>query len=291
VDLPDLGRDYGLEVRALEPHPGGFDSDCLVADGTWFVKVWRTPEPPAGLNACPGLHVAGLPVPPPLPARTGELHSWWGGRPYAVFPFIRGRAADAGDWRVMARTLRRIHETGGIALPRGSTDEPRIRELGGRLDHPWIAGRAREVAENIARLERATDRAAAKTVPLVVCHRDFLGQNILVDQGAVTAVLDWDAAVLAPREHDLWLAAELAHGTVSHGTVSHGTEFLAEYGARDLDLDHLEYALLARALRDMAARVQSETDRRGIDTWGFRRIARLERDLEMFRPFCAQRPR
>jgi hypothetical protein len=231
VDSPDLARDYGLEVAALEPHPGGFQSECLVADCTWFVKVWRTHEPPTGLKAFSKLHVAGLPVPSPLPARTGELHSWWGGRPYAVFPFIQGHAASAGDWRVMARTLRRIHETGGIDLPRGSMDEPRIRELGGQLDHPWIAGRAGVVAENIGRLERAIARAAAKTVPLVVCHRDFLGQNILAD------------------------------------------------------------ALLARALRDMAAPVQTETDRPGVDSWGFRRIERLDGDLEMFRPFCGHQPR
>jgi hypothetical protein len=91
------------------------------------------------------------------------------------------------------------------------------------------------------------------------------------------AILDWEQAILGPREHDVWVAAEGDRGEL----------FLAEYGARDLDIDHLEYALLARALRDMAARVLAETDRPGVDTWGFRRIAKLERDLEIFPPFCA----
>ena len=72
-----------------------------------------------------------------------------------------------------------------------------------------------------------------------------------------------------------------------HGNGDQGERFLAEYGARDLNLDHIEYALLARALRDMAARVLSGTDRPGVYTWGFRRIAKLDRDLAMFRPFCA----
>ena len=45
-------------------------------------------------------------------------------------------------------------------------------------------------------------------------------------------------------------------------------------------------ALLARALRDLSARVATGTDRPGVDTWGFRRIASLERDLDLFRPFC-----
>jgi len=91
------------------------------------------------------------------------------------------------------------------------------------------------------------------------------------------AILDWEQAVLGPREHDVWMAAE----------GGRGRQFLAEYGASDLDRDHLEYALLARALRDMEARVRTETDRPGVDTWGFRRMAKLDRDLEMFRPYCA----
>lgn len=275
-DLPDLARDYGLQATVLRPHAGGFESDCLVADDTWFVKIWRLPELPAQLDVPGALHAAGLPVPAPVPARTGELHAWWRGRPYAVFPFVRGRAADDGDWRVTARALRRVHELGGIDLPRYSMEEPEIWWLRGHLGHPWIADRGSEVAENIARLDRAAARAEAKAVPLVVCHRDFIGQNILVDGGDVAAILDWEHAVLAPREHDLWAAAQ----------GRQGGQFLAEYGARDLDLDHLEYALLARALRDMAARLETGTDQPGVDTWGFRRIARLDSDLEMFRPFC-----
>ena len=44
--------------------------------------------------------------------------------------------------------------------------------------------------------------------------------------------------------------------------------------------------LLARVLRDIAARVRTETDRTGVDTWASRRLARLDSDLELFRPFC-----
>jgi hypothetical protein len=278
---PDLAGDYGLRAGVPRPHPGGFDSECMVADGTWFIKVWHTSEPPARLEVLGKLHAAGLPVPAPIPARTGELHSWWRGRPYAVFPFIRGHAPGDDDWRVTARALRAVHETRGIDLPPDTMDEPAIWWLGDHLGHPWLDGRGDEVAASIHRLRRAIARAQAKAVPRVVCHRDFLGQNILLDRGEVAAVLDWDAVVLAPREHDLWRVAE----------EPRGREFLAEYGARDLDHDHLEYALLARALRDMAARVRTGTDRPGVETWGFRRIARLESDLELFRPFCAQQPR
>lgn len=277
-EVPDVAADYGLRVDDLRTHPGGFDSDCLVADGTWFIKIWRGGEPPARLDLLTALRAAGLPVPAPIAARTGELHSWWRGRPYAVFPYVAGRTADDDtDWRLTAQALRSVHDLDGIALPQCSMAEPEIRWLRDHLDHPWIAHRRRHVADNILRLERTIERAKAKAVPYVVCHRDFGGTNLLVDRGRAAAILDWEQAVLAPREHDVWIAAE------GH----HATQFLTEYGATDLDPDHLEYAPLARALRDMAVRVQTETDRPGVQTWGFARIARLDHDLTLFRPFCA----
>jgi hypothetical protein len=275
-DTPDLAHDFGIETAALHPHPGGFESDCLVADERWFVKIWHGNEPPAGLHLLERLRSVGLPVPAPIRAKAGGLYAWWQGRPYAVFPYVRGRTARRDDWYLTAQALKRVHEVNGIELPRTPIDEPDIWPLRDRLGHPWIKDRSREVAESIDRLERVIERAEAKPVRHVVCHRDFVGQNLLIDAGHVVAILDWEQAILGPREHDLWAAAEGEHAEL----------FLAEYGARDLDIDHLEYALLARALRDMAARVVTETDRPGVETWGFRRIAKLEHDLDMFRPFC-----
>jgi len=271
----DIRRDYGLDVTSLREHPGGFESDCWIADGAWFVKMWRERLPPARLSLLNDLSAAGLPVPTPVPTMTGELYTWHG-RPYAVFPFVHGRTQTDADWRQTALALRRVHEVRGIELPPATLDEPEIWALRERLDHPWIKDRSDEVLDNILRLERAIERTKARDVPHVVCHRDFGGYNILLDDGRVVAILDWDHAVLGPREHDVWIAAER----------NDGASFLAAYGARDLDLDHIEYALLARALRDMAARVLAEEDRPGVDTWGFDRIAKLDRDLDLFRPFC-----
>jgi hypothetical protein len=38
----------------------------------------------------------------------------------------------------------------------------------------------------------------------------------------------------------------------------------------------------------MAARVFTEVDQPGVDTWGFRRITKPDRDLARFPPFCVQ---
>ena len=74
---PDLARDYGLRINVLRQHPGGFESDCLAADGTWFIKVWRRSEAPARL----GLR-AQVSATPAVSARvTATRRACSGGRP------------------------------------------------------------------------------------------------------------------------------------------------------------------------------------------------------------------
>jgi hypothetical protein len=274
----DLERDYGLTVSSLAPHAGGFATDGWVADDRWFVKRWRAGETPEGLSLLPQLAARGLPVVEPLPTVKGELSALAGDRAYAVFPYMQGRTARWDDWRVAARAMRQVHEVPlDVPLPAADTDEPAIDELGQRLEHPWIADRADEVTAAIARLDTVRARIAGKTVRDVVCHTDFHGLNLLLDDaGEVAAILDWENAVIGPREYDLWVAAD----------GDRMVDFLDEYGAHDLDLDHLEFAWLARGLRDLAARVLTETDRPGVDTWGFDRIRRLDPYLEVVSRYC-----
>jgi spectinomycin phosphotransferase len=87
-------------------------------------------------------------------------------------------------------------------------DEPEVWRLREYLDHAWIESRREEVAASIVRLERAIDRAQRKTVPHVVCHTDFGGLNVILDDDEVAAIVDWEQAALGPREHDVWIAAE-----------------------------------------------------------------------------------
>ncbi|GAA1590976.1 phosphotransferase enzyme family protein [Kribbella karoonensis] len=273
----DLLRDYGLTVADLVPHSGGFATEGWVADRRWFVKRWKDGAEPLGLTQLEELHGLGLPVVEPLRTVDGELSARSGSRAYAVFPYVAGRTATWEDWRAVARALRQVHEAPRqVTLPPADVSEPHIHNLVRYLRHPWIADRADLVRTAIARLDDV--RTRLKPVPEVVCHTDFHGLNVLIGaDGEVAAILDWESAVIGPREYDLWVAADgepLA-------------EFLDAYGADGLDPDHLEFALLARGLRDLAARVMTEVDRPGVDTWGFDRIARVDSNLEIFRRYCA----
>lgn len=147
---------------------------------------------------------------------------------------------------------------------------------------PFVAGRPAswdELRAAVDRLEAVIERARAIDVPHVVCHHDLFPHNVLVDaDGRLTALLDWGTVKLAPREHDLFVAL----------CGPDPVRFLRAYGAKNLDLTHLEYARLARSLRDLAARITAEVDREGVDTWGFDGLRRVDADLALARPLCAR---
>jgi len=272
----EVSAAFDVEVGELRPHPGGFEADAFT-DGRWFVKLWRyEPDGDDALALTGTLASRGLPVPAALQASDGAYTAEHDGRRYAVFPFVAGREATSTELDAQARAMRRVHELDGIDLPRTEMYEWCIEALRDRLDHPWIRDRRDELVANIDRLEAVIERARSIDVPHVVCHHDMLGQNVLVDDGGeVVAIVDWGQAMLAPREHDLFACFDEPDPPA----------FLRAYGAEGLDLTHLEYALLARAVRDLAARVCNEVDREGVDAWGFQRMRRLDRDLDQARSF------
>jgi Ser/Thr protein kinase RdoA (MazF antagonist) len=217
--------------------------------------------------------LAELDLPVAAPIAAGEVAGWG----LAVFPYVHGREATSADAAALASTMRRMHDHPLVDLPQPPLEESWcIGVLRSRLDHPWISDRRAEVEAQLDRLEEVITRARATDAPAVICHTDFGGHNALIDEttGEVAAILDWDYARLAPREHDLWAAFEEADPGA----------YLDAYG-RDVELNlvHLEYALLARAVRDTAARVEAERDCEGIDTWGFARWRKLDANLSLVR--------
>jgi Ser/Thr protein kinase RdoA (MazF antagonist) len=261
----------------LRPHPGGFEADAFT-DGRWFVKLWRQqPDSDAALALTAELAARGVPVPTAQRALDGSYTAAHLGRRYALFPYVEGRPATRNDTVAIARAMRAVHEIADLVLPQADLHEWCIGALRDRSDHPWLAGRSDEVMTNVDRLEAVIGRARGIDVPHVVCHHDLFPHNVLIDRdGRVAALLDWGTARLAPREHDLF-AALCEPDTV---------RFLRAYGAERLDRTHLEYARLARSLRDLAVRLRDEVDLEGINTWGFDGLRRVDADLALARPFC-----
>jgi Ser/Thr protein kinase RdoA (MazF antagonist) len=268
---------FGVEVGELRPHPGGFEADAFT-DGRWFVKLWRRqPDSDAALALTAELAARGMPVPAAQRTLDGSYTSAHLGRRYALFPFVDGRQATWDDADAIARAMRAVHEIAGLVPPRSDMDEWCIEVLRDRRDHPWIVDRRDEVMAGVDRLEAVIERARAIDVPHVVCHHDLFPHNVLVDRdGRVVALLDWGHTMLAPREHDLFA------GLCGPDPM----RFLRAYRAQRLDLTHLEYARLARSLRDLAVRIDNEVDLDGINTWGFDGLRRVDADLVLARPYC-----
>lgn len=270
---------FGVEVATLREHPGGFEADAFT-DGRWFIKLWRAePDSNESLALTGELAARGVPVPAAQQALDGSYTATThDGSAYALFPFVNGRPGSWDDTENIARQMRFFHEITDLALPSTRMDEGCIEALRQNRDHPWLGGFRDEVLDSVDRLEVVIDQARAINVDQVVCHHDLFPHNVLVDaDGCVTALLDWGHMMLAPREHDLFTAL----------CGPQPVRFLRAYAAHGLDVTHLEYARLARSLRDIAARISSEVDRDGIDTWGIDGLRRVEADLELVRPFCS----
>ena len=223
------------------------------------------------------LHRRGLPhVLAPLPTRTGAPCLVLDRFVLALYSMLDARpGAEVGlspaHWRQLGTTLARVHSTPRTPELTGLVGReafrPSRRELvpeleaavadpdaddpvAGELAACWQA--RREVIDAlVAAADRLGRRAAASPSPPVLCHADLHTWNVLADTDQRLWIVDWDEAVLAPREQDLMFVV----GGIGHGLVgpSDTERFLEGYGDTSVDPDLLAYYRLAWAVQDIAA--------------------------------------
>jgi aminoglycoside phosphotransferase (APT) family kinase protein len=195
------------------------------------------------------LHVAlGADVPTPAPVAL-DLDGAWFGCQALVMTRLPGGVVYPPPVEALAATLAAIH-----AMP---VPEPLPPVL---LRPAMWATWEPEIELVPAHLHAlAALRAHATGQPLVVTHSDYHPGNVLVSDGAVTGVIDWASARLAPRQLDV----ALMRGDLS---VEPGGDapnrFAAAYErASGVSLPHLElWDLLA------AARILEDGDG-WVDAW------------------------
>ncbi len=85
----------------------------------------------------------------------------------------------------------------------------------------------------------------------VLCHADLHTANVLVDEADQLWLVDWDQAVLAPKERDLMFVV----GGAVLGPLGDEAEaaFLQGYGACAIDAQALAYYRYAWAVQDIGA--------------------------------------
>lgn len=222
---------------------------------------------------------------PPLRAADGRL--WTALEPFTatLYPFVAGAdgyevALSERQWVELGATLRRIHATPlppdpRRALPRESFAplwRERVRgymaRIGGEtFDDPIAvelaaflranADAVRELVERAEQLARELKKASADyadfvedvTSEWVLCHADLHNGNVLIGRDGALYVVDWDTALLAPKERDLMFVGA---GNLGRNRPEERDWFYRGYGATTVDPAALAYYRCERVVQDIA---------------------------------------
>lgn len=200
--IDEIDQAFGVELdRDWSPLPAGEESAAFRC-GDVVVRVgptWRTDAEAEWANRIAGRAAdAVAEVVAPFVRRGGGTVVRIDDRPVSLWPFVAGDRADDRDHDQRAQAadlLARVHRslrgvevpprppTGLMLAPTPDLDDPDL--------DTWLA---------------IFDRDHPDRQPL---HGDFYGGNMLVADGRIVALLDWDEALVGPPERELaWAAWE-----------------------------------------------------------------------------------
>ena len=157
---------------------------------------------------------AGVPMPRPIVARTGDaivdvgpagsprlvrLYSWVDLAGRDVSPAVEDVAAILGRLHALAhRDGRDRHPW--YATPPAAERWPGLVAEAKRAGGPWVGDLVRVVPIVLELLEATPPE---RPVPLVSCHLDYNPENVLVDAGGRPVVVDWENSGPAAPEQEL----------------------------------------------------------------------------------------
>lgn len=278
-----LTEHYGLEGADLLAIDTGADLAASLwratdRDGRRFAVKWSGGGSAAGLVLPAALNAARPgSAPTPLRTRTGALWVDTGGRRLSVMEWISGTSAleaamGRDEWSAVGRVLAALHglaRTGDVRsrVPREDFDPGRWAKLFERVDAALDRRPAGKEAQRLADMwggHRAQLREVHRlTLGLaeglrertglpgfVACHADpHLGNLVLTAEGA-PVLIDFDDAVLAPRERDLMFV--LGGGVLADAAATPQQQnwFSAGYGPHTVDTDLITYYRGLRTLED-----------------------------------------
>lgn len=195
----------------------------------------------------PGTRVLDVGLRPHEWVRLGELLGRLHGVP-ADEPALDGLPVEEHDPGALVEQARAFDERLGRALVGGDA-------LVAELATTWaVAGPM--VLEAAARAEQLATSAAWARADLVLCHTDPHHGNLLVDGDGEVWLVDWDDAMLAPREADLMF---VVGGVFSHAPITDdqvrwffdGYQACTGVSLGDLAPELLTYLRCVRALVDV----------------------------------------
>jgi len=243
--IASIHHAYGLEVVRLDFVPQGevgqhYRATC--ADQRLFFLTLLGDNRLARLGASrldfylsltSELYERGLfrQLAPPIRSLAGELKSTFAGQPLILYPNISGQnlmespILPADLQEKMAGLIARLHETsphlhleipytekftlpfekalleGLVALEKiGKPDRPGILAL-----RELLSPKQELIRNLLVRLHKLVEQAARLRPDLVLCHTDANLANLILEDGGELFLVDWEGAMLAPAEHDLFI--------------------------------------------------------------------------------------
>jgi spectinomycin phosphotransferase len=274
--LARLRERFGLEVGAIEFLPLASDADVRgyrvpTAGGDLFLKIRRGPVSEAGLTVPKALASHGIPhLISPIPTVEGRLCDG-DDVTFILYPFVEGVSGgrdgmSPAQWKELGVTVRSFHDLRPdhqlTSLLRTEEFVPAtvglLRDIGQRLETTEQDPARRELAslwrprrEQIDRLAANTEslalRARDRAGPAVVCHADIHAWNVVVPPDGDFVIVDWDEALLAPRERDLMFVDGVAGGHAADPPA-----FFEGYGDVAIDAVVLTYYRAEWTIQDLA---------------------------------------
>jgi spectinomycin phosphotransferase len=280
ADLIERARTrFAIPVTRATFLPIGNDSAAWAfrlsgGEDAWFLKVLARPVDAASLEI--PRHLADLGIGhllAPIPTTTGG--SFDEGDPYSfiLYPFVDGESGgDIGlttaQQTELGRVVRRIHDLPvppdlatsmrrerfvppgvgaahriGGEIKSGSFDDPFHRSLAAF----WLRHR-REIDRIVERAEQLGVEARTRARDPVICHADIHAWNVLIERSGEFVVVDWDEALLAPRERDLMFV----DGGVG-GLANDSRAFFAGYGHVEIDPVVIAYYRFDWVVQELAS--------------------------------------
>lgn len=303
-------RPTGLTFLALGHDAHAWTFRASTDRGDVFVKIRRRVDD-ARLRLVRFLDEDGLDaVVAPIATLDGDVSVAIEDLHLVAYPFVEGRLAaevglDDDQWIQYGRIVGALHATrlppelaaplpretfrqawaaqygrvrDGVEAYRG--DDPARAELvafwrGRREEIEGLAERAQTLGRSLATRSASAMRAHG----FGPCHGDIHTHNLLVEPAGSLRIIDWDEALLAPRERDLMFVMGSPIG-LAPGTRELAL-FASGYGPLAVDVERLAYYHVDWAVQDIAGYAeQALLDEIGPES----RTYALERFLSIFEP-------
>jgi len=280
---------YEIDIASLEFLLRGWGGDCFQVESPggehYFLKLHEdasymgiaVTSRPFYLPLMHQLHSKNiLPhVPHPVPTREGEFSLAMGTREIVMTNWIEGEMVGFGE--LPAPLLERLAKLVGILHGSRSRLEfehpfverfefdfasdlsaalvaldtlPANRSAGIQSLKETILPQRQVLLSALQYLRELREKVRSLDKPMVICHTDLHGGNLMTDAHDNLYILDWENALIAPPEHDMiFFAAEENFWDVFW------PEYTRHFEGHSLEGDLLLFYFYHRALEDIAGLV------------------------------------